>query len=127
MTRLKIRLTDWGVANNFGDYIEMNRDLKKYPKLYKKILRHELSHSNDGKYRFKDFNADFLQRQNIKRWDLYSFMLKRPKTWIQFLPFYYQPSKGFVYDISRILVWLVVIYIIAFDMAIFLYMKGGAN
>lgn len=127
MTLVKIKLVDWGVANRFGDVIEIHKDLIKFPSLFSPILEHELSHTNEKGYKFDDFKADFFPQQNIKRRELWKFMLKRPKTWIQILPFYYQPSKGFVYDVSKIILWLILISALGIDFILFyLVVKGGS-
>lgn len=117
--KLKIRLVEWGLANRMGNVIEIHKDLPKSPKLLKPILAHEIAHTSISGFTWKDFKVDFLERQNINRLELYKFMLKRPKTWIQFLPFYYQPSKGFVYDVNKTLMWLTIILIIGIDALIF--------
>ena len=97
--KMEIRYVDYGVANNFGDYIEMNKNLKQYPKLYKPILAHELKHSKGG-LTMEDVRNDFLQKSNVNSWSLFKFMFTHPKSLTQVLPFYYTRSKGFVYDIN---------------------------
>lgn len=118
---MKLKFVEWGVANRFGNTIEIHKDLKKYPRLYKPILQHELKHTD--KYSLQDFKADFLDRVNLNRWEFYKFMLKRPKTWIQFLPFYYQPSKGFVYDINKIFFYIFALTIVMFWIFLLIYFK----
>ncbi len=98
-----IRFVDWGVANNFGDYIEIHKDLPKYPELYKPILKHELRHTK------KLFTVEELKMDvtpsGAKLWKLMGFCLIRPKTWIQFLPIYWQRGKGFIWDLNMIIVY----------------------
>lgn len=105
--RIKIIETEWGIANNFGNFIEIHKDLKKYPKLRKAILTHEKTHT-ESVWSWKDFKLDYFtsaETQGIKRLDLYKFMIKRPKTWIQVLPFYYTTTKGFVIDLNKTIFW----------------------
>ena len=37
------------------------------------------------------------------------FMIKRPKTWIQILPIYYQEEKGLIIDYNGLIVWFMII------------------
>ena len=53
MNKPQIIYVNNGIANNFGDTIEMNRWLVNYPKLYQAILKHELSHA-PGKWDLSD-------------------------------------------------------------------------
>ncbi len=82
---MKIRLVDYGVANNFGDYIEINRELKQFPKLYKSILAHELKHTHKS---FSLFDLKIDVKNKISIIELFKFMMTRPKTWTQALPLY---------------------------------------
>ncbi len=96
---MEIKYVDYGVANNFGDYIEINKNLKQYPKLYNPILQHELKHSKGG-LTMEDVRNDFFRNSNVNTWSLFKFMIKHPKSLTQIFPFYYTRSKGFVYDIN---------------------------
>lgn len=108
--RIDIRYVDWGVANNFGNYIEVHKDLLKYPKLLRPILEHELKHTNKV-FSFHDLKHD-LTPSGAKWGTLFKFMIARPKTWIQVLPFYWQKGKGFIWDLNLIIVYAVVLCII---------------
>ena len=104
---MKIIETNWGVANNFGTFIEIHKDLKKHPSLRNAILTHEKAHTREI-FSWKDFSLDYFksaESQGIKRSELYMFMLKRPKTCIQVLPFYWTFSKGFVIDLNKTIFW----------------------
>lgn len=98
---MEIREVDWGVANHFGDFIEIHKDLKKFPKLRNQILSHELRHS-DKTFSFQDLKQDWKDK-TVPKWQLYMFMIRRPKTWIQFLPVYFQKDKGLIWDLNLIL------------------------
>ena len=100
---MEIREVNYGIANNFGDYIEINKELKKFPKLYKSILAHELKHTKKP-FSFIDLGID-LKENNIPTFQLLKFMSSRPKTWIQFLPFYIKDKK-LIYDFNLIVVYL---------------------
>ena len=118
--RLKIKLVEWGIANRYNSTIEVHKDLPKYPRLFKPIMLHEISHTSKPGFSWKDFYIDFSGKhtQNINRLELYKFMLNRPKTWIQFLPFYYQPSKGFVYDLNKMIFWVIITSALIFDLVL---------
>lgn len=90
---IPIYYTKWGLANNYGSYIEINKDLLEYPNLYEPILKHELSHTEG--LTIKDIKLDLEDTPNLNKMNLYAFMIKRPKTWIQFLPFTF--SRGRIY------------------------------
>lgn len=101
---MKIKEVDWGIANNFGDTIEIHKDLKYFPFLYASIVNHELKHT-DRLWTWDEFKMDVIPDKTLNLFHLYKFMIKRPKTWIQLLPFYYQKDKGFVYDLNAIIIW----------------------
>lgn len=101
----EIRFVDWGVANNFNDYIEIHKELPNYPDLYEPILNHEKKHSRKP-FSLYDLVHDFKRTKGVNRFKLWKFMIKRPKTWVQILPFYYRKDKGFVYDINLALLEL---------------------
>jgi hypothetical protein len=127
----KIKLVDWGLAARFGDVIEIHKDLKYYPKLYKPILEHEKSHEDCSSYTKKDFALDWngSHTGKINRWDLFKFQIARPKTWISFLPFYYQSDKGFVIDWFKTILYSIIIVILLFELYMLIsllnFIKGG--
>lgn len=99
---IKVEYVDFGIANNFGSYIEINKNLKKYPQLMKSILNHELKHKAGG-FTFEDLKLDMTDRVN--NWELAMFIFHHPKALHQFLPFYYTRKKGFVYDTNLIILY----------------------
>jgi hypothetical protein len=55
---MRIDYVDYGIANRFADHIEINKNIKNYPKLHKFILEHELSHT--ARYlSWKEFLMEF--------------------------------------------------------------------
>ena len=102
---MEIRETEWGIANNFGTYIEINKYLKHFPNLYKPILKHELSHSNKW-FSIKDLKLDLEGENSVDFTELMRFMVTYPKSFTQLLPFYWTQKKGFVYDINLIIMYL---------------------
>jgi len=107
---MKIIYTSWGLANRFPTHIELNENLKKYPKLQREILRHERRHT-DKMFSLEDLKMD-LSSSNIKTSSIILFMLRHPKSLTQILPFYWTYKKGFVYDLSLILAYIVLMGIL---------------
>lgn len=103
---MEIRYVDTGIANNFGDFIEINRNLKNYPKLLGPILRHELKHS-DKFFTMNDLKIDLNDGTEIDQMQLFKFMIKHPAALTQFAPFYWSRKKGFVYDVNLTLIYAV--------------------
>lgn len=98
--RPKIHLVDHGIANNFGKYIEINRELLSDPDLYEYVLHHELGHV-DGAHTIKDFKNDF--KINFRMvFKLLLFSIKRPKTWYEFLPIYRKKNR-LIYDVGMLI------------------------
>ena len=106
---MRIEYTNWRLANNYGDMIELNKGLKDYPILHNQILKHELGHSNG--YKVSDLNHD-LTENKVSIIELSKFIYKNPKSLAQLLPFYWHKEYGFVYDISLIIIYSVILLII---------------
>ena len=113
---MEIEYVDWGIANNFGTHIEMNKKLKDYPDLHSAILQHELRHTNKI-FSKKDLLND-LKPIKIKPGRLLNFMIRNPKSFWQFLPFYYTKKYGLVYDINLMLIYLFLIILISLSVYI---------
>lgn len=105
----KIILVDYGLANHFGDRIEINKDLKKYPKLYNHVLKHELSHT-DKDFSMQDLKNDLKINISISL-KLLAFVIRRPKIWYEFLPIYKRKNK-LIYDMNLILLYILGIILI---------------
>jgi hypothetical protein len=112
---MEVRYVDYGIANNFGSHIELNRNLKAYPELHNSILEHEMAHSKEPGFTKKDFLLD-LGPSHVNYWKLFKFMCTFPKTFLQFAPFYWQKIEGkrtFIYDINLIIVWVTLLTIVS--------------
>jgi hypothetical protein len=109
---MKIKYVDFGIANNYGDEIELNINLKKYPKLHNEILNHELKHSQ--KRPLTHIRADFLEK-GVSNWKLFKFCLKHPKGFKQIVPLYYHKEREqFIYDKNYFIMWgfgLLILYL----------------
>ena len=103
--RPRIEYVDWGLANNFGNIIELNRNLVNYPELFNPILRHELEHT-DKFFTWHDLKHDLSSSYKVNQFQLIKFMLKHPKSFTQLLPVYWQYSKKrIVYDINLLIIY----------------------
>jgi hypothetical protein len=100
---LEIREVDYGVANNFGDYIEINKNLNDYPKLRRAILEHEFGHTNTKGFSGQDLAHD-LSEVKVSNFELLKFMINNPKSFHQLLPIY-KKDKTLFYDINMMIVW----------------------
>lgn len=109
---MEIKYVNGGIANNFGTYLEINKHLKKYPKLLNPLLRHELDHT-DKTFTIEDIYLDLTASHNINQFDLMWFMIKHPRSFSQLLPLYYSKSRGWVYDINLCLTYVTFISFIS--------------
>lgn len=89
--------TDWGLASaNFlsdgRKIIYLNRHLQSEPELHDSILEHELNHINSKhqlgwRINLQDIKADLFGDFNVRIFfKSILFMLRHPKTLIEFLP-----------------------------------------
>lgn len=107
-----IKYVKGGLANNFGDVIEINENLRKYPELLNPILRHELNHTLNPNFNVEDLMLDITATHNIDQRKLLKFMIKHPRSLTQFLPIYFQKSRGLVYDINSLLFYVMYISLV---------------
>jgi hypothetical protein len=117
---MEIREVSYGIANNFGDYIEVNKNLKEYPLLYRQVMAHEYSHTNEKGFTKEDFMLDY-GTSNVHYGKLLVFIIRHPKALVQFLPFYIT-RKRFVYDINLIIAWVSVLGIIGIAVLLSIYL-----
>jgi len=82
--------TDWGIAYRYGNTIEINPILKKYPKIYEKVLEHEIGHTSNKPI---DFMHD-LKNKSIGFLDSMKLLIKHPKMAIQsMMPIWYHKGE----------------------------------
>jgi hypothetical protein len=108
---MRIEYVSHGLGNNFGNVIEINRNLKDYPELHDVILKHEFMHT-DRTFSLKDLYLDMTE-SGVDNKKLLWFMLKHPLSFTQVLPFYWTKKHGFIYDINQIIFCLVLMGIIS--------------
>lgn len=107
---MKIVEVNHSVANRFKGYIEINKNLKKYPKLFEPIVSHELMHTDEA-FTWKDFKLDFFSNSKVDNWELMKFMLKHPRSFSQLLPVLYSKKTGVVIDVNLLVMYLIMICI----------------
>ena len=97
---MDILYVPYGVANNFGSYIELNQELKKFPKLHDSILKHELQHTQKGFLR--NLVLDFTDKEFM--FERMRFLLITPSARRQFNPFYKSGNKRFL-DVNLLIAY----------------------
>ncbi len=111
VSQIPIVYVKGGLANNFGNVIEVNENLRHYPELLKPILAHELSHTNKAFSR-EDLMLDLTATHDIDQSKLIKFMMKHPRSFTQLLPIYFSKTRGLVYDINAILAYVMYISLV---------------
>lgn len=117
--QIKIRYTTSGLANYFGDYIELNQKLRqrKHKKLREYIIGHELSHSQSF-----DLAHEFKVDYKIVP-SLILFIIKNPETWIDFIPVQLKDDK-IIYDLNLMILYgLLIIFTLGAFMTLFFVLK----
>jgi hypothetical protein len=87
--------------------ININRNLKKYPRLYKYVIDHELGHIDKF-----DIGHEFKFKWQV--FGLMYFILIHPSTWTDLTPVSYK-DKTLTYDKNLFILWgiaLVLLFII---------------
>lgn len=107
---MKIKYVSYGLANNFGNHIEIHKDLLKFKDIYEHVLDHEKKHTNKI-FSVEDLKND-LTIDFFKTLKLLKFVMVRPSTWIDFLPIQYRRKQGFFIDINMILLYSISLIII---------------
>ena len=111
---MKVKETEWGIACRIENTIYINKNLEKQDfMLYLAILNHELQHSSG--YSWKDIKLDLRNEHlNGLKGKYYKFILKNPKSLVEFLPFWVyekhfaiNPSMLAIYGIFLILLGVI--------------------
>lgn len=114
----EIRLVNHGVANHFGNYIEINSELMEYPELYDYVLKHEINHTSKS-FSLEDLKNEFKVNYGMV-FKLFKFVLVRPRLWYEFLPIYRRKK---VWNIDFVLIAL---YLISFSTIAALFILASA-
>lgn len=109
--QIKVIYKKFGLANFYGDVIEINEKLKYNKPLRDYIVKHELGHKLkfDLNYEFLD-GISLLRKPNIA-FSLLYLILTTPKIWVDFLPIQIR-NKQIVYDLNLSLLYLIMFVII---------------
>lgn len=88
----QVKHINYGIACRINNTIYIHRALRGYPILYNALLRHEEAHSRG--FSWKDIIMD-IDNTHIHpfKGDYYSFILKHPSSWTEFLPFWIYDGK----------------------------------
>lgn len=100
--QIPVRYSKLGLANFFGDYIEINRNLKDNKKLRDYIIHHELGHKKEF-----DIAHEFKIDWKIMPL-LFLFIIKNPSTWIDFIPIQFR-NRQIIYDTNLLIIYLFII------------------
>ena len=114
---MKIIEVNHSIANRFKNHIEINENLKKYPKLYKPILKHELDHTSKV-WSLHDLKLDMTSNTGVNYIQLIKFMFKHPRSFLQLSPILYTKKRGVIFDINLFIMYFV--FILTFMTTIYL-------
>lgn len=91
---MEIHLINHGIASRVGNDVFVNKKLLSHPELYAIIIEHEKDHTSG--YGLHDLKIDLTNR-HLKgyRKKYYSFILKNPSSWTEFLPITFHKGKIF--------------------------------
>lgn len=111
--KLKVKYVKYGLANFYGDYIEINEALRYNKPLRDYVVKHELGHSKkfDLGYEFKDGLRLLRKPQIIVM--LVQFYIMHPRTWIDLLPVQVR-KKQIIYDVNLIILYVIIAFLIGF-------------
>ena len=102
----QIKYCKWGLANSYETHIEINEKLRYNKPLRDIIVKHELGHKD---------SFDISHEFDISIWKkiipLSIFIIKNPKTWIDFLPIQIK-NKQLTLDINMIILYILIIIIL---------------
>ena len=102
-----IKYINYGIGYCCSDgTIELNKHLKKYPKMHQMVLNHELGHSKSNN-KHMDFRYDLIDSFNLKKnWMFLKFTLKHPSALLSISPVLFE-KKGISFNWFMCLFWLV--------------------
>lgn len=106
--RTKVIYSNTGMANYYGDHIEINKYLKKDKKLRDFVIKHELGHTTGFDLGYEVADGFRLVKNPNMAVRLISFYITHPSTWSDLLPI--QIKKGMiVYDLNLTILYTLVI------------------
>ena len=111
-----VHLQTLGNPHLVNKYIEVNLALKKYPKLYCKVIEHEMKHMN-SKSPIQDLWIDIMDMFDFKKGaEILGFCITNPSSLTSFIPFNIERNnmnKIIVVNWAALIFWvLVLMYIV---------------
>lgn len=110
--QIQVRYARKGLANFFGDHIEINENLKKSKRLRDYVIKHELGHRESFDL-WHEFQIDWKVMPS-----LFLFVFSHPSTWIDFSPIQLR-KEGIVFDLNLTILYLFSISLIVLIIAVF--------
>lgn len=109
--QIKVRYCKYGLANFYGDYIEINQKLKYNKPLRDYIIKHELGHSNKFDLNYEVYDGIKLITKPHTALSLMGLYITTPSTWTDLLPVQYK-NKKIVYDLNLLILYSFIIGLI---------------
>lgn len=108
---MKVTYVNTGLANYYGDHVEINRALKSNKILRDFIIKHEMGHKRgfDLSHEIND-GVRLMLRPKLGLM-LLKFYITHPSTWIDALPIQYK-NREIVYDLNLSILYLMIILLI---------------
>jgi hypothetical protein len=116
--QIKVRYCKYGLANFYGDYIEINKKLKYNKSLRDYIIKHELGHSNDFDLNYEFNDGIKLITKPYIALSLLRLYITTPSTWVDLLPIQYK-NKKIIYDLNLLILYLFITGLISLIIFIF--------
>lgn len=103
---MKIVYSKYGLANNYGDHIEINKHLKNKKELRDYIIKHELGHKDnfDLTYEFKNIKLLIVLK-------LFLFCLAHPSTLTDFSPVEIK-DKQLYFDLNKTILYFIFVVVV---------------
>lgn len=114
--QLKIVYSDSGLANFYGDHIEINKKLKYDKFLRDYVVKHELKHTKEFDLGYELFDGFKLLNKPKILLKLLHFYITTPSTWSDLFPIQFK-NKQIIYDLNLIILYLFLIL----SLSIFFY------
>ena len=107
INNLNIIKINYAIAFRIGNTIYLNKNLDKYPRLKKAIIKHEESHTKG--FGLKDIKIDLTGKylKNVKK-EYYKFLFKEKKAWYQLIPILKINGKWSL-DLIMLIVWIMIL------------------
>ena len=104
---MEIKYINRGIAFQYGNIIEINRNLLKYPDLYNEVLKHELQHYNNKNSLINDIFLEIKDLFNFKKQKQLKEVTEKYEKfgWQSTLPVWFE-GKNVFYNLPLIIIYL---------------------